>query len=60
MTEIAPGLCGSCIPAMIVKNDRGGFFVLCHLSRSDPGFRKYPQLPVLRCRGYNPKHPSGG
>jgi hypothetical protein len=57
---IDPGLCATCVHARIVKNDRGGFFVLCHRSRSDPGFRKYPPLPVLRCHGFMPQHkPSG-
>jgi hypothetical protein len=25
---------------------------MCELSKSDPGFPKYPRLPVLECRGY--------
>jgi len=31
---------------------RGSVFILCELSRTDPAFPRYPNLPVLRCSGY--------
>jgi len=47
-----PGLCGSCVHARIVETARGSRFLLCDLSRTDPRFPRYPNLPVLRCAGY--------
>jgi hypothetical protein len=35
-------------------------FLLCGLSFSDPRFRKYPPLPVIRCLGYAKKETPGG
>jgi len=37
-----------------VTSDRGSIFYQCQLSIADPGFPKYPRLPVLICRGYDP------
>ena len=52
MTE--PGLCGSCINARIIENKRGSRFYMCELSKVDPGFPRYPPLPVVACSGYRP------
>lgn len=46
------GLCADCIHARSIKSDRGSTFLLCELSTRDPGFPKYPRLPVLSCQGY--------
>jgi hypothetical protein len=46
------GLCASCVHAQIVTSSKGSTFYLCRLSETDPGFRKYPVLPVERCSGY--------
>jgi LSD1 subclass zinc finger protein len=51
------GLCASCRRAIIVTSDRGAEFVRCTRAQTDPGFPKYPRLPVLRCRGYDPDAP---
>jgi len=48
----AVGLCADCVHANRVVSARGSVFWLCRLSASDPGFVKYPRLPVLRCRGH--------
>lgn len=48
------GLCGHCIHMREVKSDRGSTFYRCSLSDVDPGFPKYPRLPVLQCPGYRP------
>ena len=48
------GLCDSCRFAEIVTSSRGSVFYLCMLSETDPAFRRYPSLPVLRCSGYQP------
>jgi hypothetical protein len=51
------GLCASCRFAEIITSSRGSTFVLCTLSATDPAFRRYPVLPVLRCSGYQPAPP---
>jgi hypothetical protein len=50
-----PGLCGECRNVRVVESRRGSRFFLCQLSDVDPRFPKYPRLPVLRCRGYQPE-----
>ena len=47
----AIGLCGDCQHCRIVKGGRSTFY-MCRLSFTDPEYRKYPPLPVLRCPGY--------
>ena len=47
-----PGLCGGCVHARIVETARESRFVLCELSRTDPRFPRYPNLPVLACDGF--------
>jgi len=49
------GLCPDCIHMRTIQSDRGSVFILCQLSAKDPSFAKYPRLPVLICRGYEPK-----
>ncbi len=46
-------MCACCEHAEIIRSDRGAFFYLCSLNRSDPRFPKYPRLPVLSCSGYS-------
>jgi hypothetical protein len=48
------GLCDSCRHQRLVPNTRGSVFSLCERSRSEPEFRRYPPLPVLRCPGFEP------
>jgi hypothetical protein len=38
--------------AEVVASSRGSTFYLCTLSAKDPTVPRYPQLPVLVCRGY--------
>lgn len=47
-----PGLCGSCSHARVVTSTKESRFHLCNLSREDPRFPRYPQLPVRQCDGY--------
>jgi len=47
-----PGLCATCEHAKILSSDRGSTFYRCGLSDTDPRFRRYPTLPVLKCDGY--------
>jgi hypothetical protein len=53
------GLCSGCAFQRLVGNTRGSRFSLCERSKIDPAFPKYPRLPVLACRGYEPRGPSG-
>ncbi|MCZ2110152.1 MAG: hypothetical protein LC118_11405, partial [Dehalococcoidia bacterium] len=46
------GLCRSCIHATVIRSDKGATFWMCTLAKSDPHFRKYPSLPVVRCPGF--------
>jgi predicted CoA-binding protein len=47
------GLCFHCRHARTVPTPRSTFW-LCGRSANDPSFPKYPALPVLACRGYEP------
>jgi hypothetical protein len=47
------GLCAACRHARIVRSKRSTFW-LCERSRTDPRFPRYPNLPVLRCVGFEP------
>ena len=55
-----PGLCGHCLHARVILNRRGSVFFLCGRSRTDPGFPRYPRLPVLACPGHEAGHPDKG
>jgi hypothetical protein len=52
------GLCARCRHARLVVSDRGGRFILCERSQTDPGFARFPPLPVVRCRGCETEDPS--
>ncbi len=52
----SPGLCGTCRHARRVVTPRS-VFLLCELAATDPGFARYPRLPVLSCRGHEPAPP---
>ncbi|MEO8437461.1 MAG: hypothetical protein ABI562_03315 [Chloroflexota bacterium] len=49
-----PGLCGACRHSQVIETRRGSVFRLCRRSLTDPAFPRYPQLPVLRCAGFEP------
>jgi len=49
------GLCETCLHARRIESDRGSLFFQCKLSFEDARFPKYPQLPVLKCSGYQPQ-----
>ncbi len=53
----AAGLCDECRHQQLVPNSRGSVFSLCRRSRTDPSFRRYPPIPVLSCRGFEPGRP---
>jgi hypothetical protein len=39
----------------LVPNTRGSVFSLCRRSREDPSYPRYPRIPVLECRGFEPR-----
>ncbi len=47
-----PGLCGGCRHARLIVSARGSAFLLCQRSRTDHRFPRYPNLPVIRCVGF--------
>jgi hypothetical protein len=49
------GLCFTCRHASRIANPRGSIFYLCERSRTDPGFARYPRLPVIACAGWEPQ-----
>ena len=53
--SLPAGLCDSCVHQRIVRNTRGSSFSLCERSRDDASYPRYPRLPVVSCRGYQPR-----
>ena len=53
MNGVDPGLCRDCRHARRVTTPRSVFW-LCRRSATDPSFPRYPRLPVIACRGYEP------
>jgi hypothetical protein len=57
MTNEVPqhaGLCAGCAHVRVVVTPRSRF-VLCERSRASADFPRYPRLPVLACRGFEPR-----
>ena len=54
MTESQVGLCRSCTESRRITSGKGSTFWYCRRSERDGSFPKYPPLPVLQCRGYEP------
>jgi len=52
-----PGLCSRCRHATSQGNRRGSVFWRCLRADSDPGFLRYPPLPVERCSGFEAATP---
>ncbi|MGH2967728.1 MAG: hypothetical protein ACRDK0_01500 [Solirubrobacteraceae bacterium] len=46
------GLCDSCRHQKLIRTGRGSVFSMCLRSKTEPGYDKYPRIPVLTCRGY--------
>lgn len=46
------GLCSLCREARRIVSAKGSEFWMCRRSERDPGFKKYPPLPVRSCPGY--------
>jgi hypothetical protein len=48
------GLCESCGCGLLRPTARGTSYWRCLRSKFDPSFARYPRLPVLACRGFEP------
>ena len=48
----AVGLCSLCRHVKRQDTKRGAIFYRCGRADDDPGFPKYPPIPVARCRGF--------
>jgi hypothetical protein len=53
------GLCAGCGFAAVQRGASGRFW-RCRRADSDPAYRRYPPLPVLRCAGFAPGAPRRG
>lgn len=51
--EASVGLCARCRMASVQRGARGRRFWRCGRADADPAYRRYPPLPVLRCRGFD-------
>jgi len=49
------GLCSTCFHSRKIESDKGSVFLLCRRALVEPEYPKYPRLPVLACRGYEPQ-----
>lgn len=54
-----PGLCSRCRHALLTRSARSTF-LRCALAATDPGFPRYPALPVLACGGFDPREAGAG
>lgn len=54
------GLCGTCVHARRIESAKESVFLLCRLATVNPGFARYPALPVWHCGGFaeTPRAPS--
>ena len=49
------GMCDSCRHQKLIRTGRGSVFSMCERSKAEPGYPKYPRVPVLACPGYEPR-----
>ena len=52
------GLCSHCVHQRVIRSGRGSVFSMCERGlRGEPGYDKYPRLPVGRCLGFEASAP---
>jgi hypothetical protein len=59
MPSTPPGLCAACRHSRRIQTRTGSVFWLCERAATDPSFPRYPALPVLSCRGFEPVDATG-
>ena len=51
------GLCADCARQRVIRNTRGSVFSMCERGLAgEPGYAKYPPMPVVRCAGFEPRY----
>ena len=48
------GLCADCRSVKVARSGKGSTFFFCRRSETDSAYPKYPPLPVLSCKAYEP------
>jgi hypothetical protein len=56
--EATVGLCASCAYARRIESRRGSAFYLCGRAGVEPGYDRYPRLPVRECDGHQSLAPA--
>ncbi len=51
------GICCDCRFAKRIETGKGSRFLLCRRSEIDPGYPRYPRLPVSSCAGHEAGEP---
>jgi hypothetical protein len=59
-TDPEVGLCAECAEVRVIETERGTRFHLCELAARDARYRKYPNLPVIRCEGFRARPTKDG
>ncbi|MEZ4334666.1 MAG: hypothetical protein R3F35_23155 [Myxococcota bacterium] len=49
------GLCARCRFHRTQRSSRGSAFHRCERAGGDPSFPRYPPMPVVHCRGFEPE-----
>lgn len=52
LDPLREGLCANCRHRRRIRSGRDSVFTMCRRAATDPGYVRYPRLPVLQCRGY--------
>ena len=50
--QFKAGRCGDCVYARLLQSARGSVYCQCERSLIDDTFPKYPDLPLIVCKGY--------
>jgi hypothetical protein len=56
----AIGLCATCSFGRLFRSGRGITYVSCERSRTDPAYPRFPSIPMLRCKGFEPRDEDPG
>jgi hypothetical protein len=51
------GLCDRCTHQRLVRSGRGATFSMCEIGLRDPGWPKYPGMPVTACPRFSERPP---
>jgi hypothetical protein len=54
------GLCDRCTHQKLIKSGRGSVFSMCRIGLKDPGWPKYPPMPVSACPRFERREAARG